>query len=105
MFRRGARRGGRPSLLGSVARTAAVVGTAQAVSGRVAQSQATRFQNEQDAAAFRRQQAAAPAPAAAAPAAPSTDQIIEQLQKLGELHRSGVLTEAEFAAQKARLLG
>ncbi|WP_029138031.1 SHOCT domain-containing protein [Nakamurella lactea] len=102
MFRRGARRGGRPSLLGSVARTAAVVGTAQAVSGRVAQSQANRAQTEQDAAAFRQQQLQVPA----APSADnSTDNLIDQLQKLGNLRQSGVLTDAEFEAQKARLLG
>lgn len=97
MFRRGARRAGRPSLIGSMARTAAVVGTAQAVSGRVAQSQATRFQNEQDAAAFREQQQQ--------PTGISQAEIIDQLQKLGSLHQNGVLTDAEFAAQKARLLG
>lgn len=99
MFRRGARRAGRPSLIGSMARTAAVVGTAQAVSGRVAQSQATRFQNEQDAAAFREQQQQQQ------PTGISQAEIIDQLQKLGSLHQSGVLTDAEFAAQKARLLG
>jgi hypothetical protein len=87
-----------------VARTAAVVGTAQAVSGRVAQSQANRAQTEQDAAAFRQQQLQVPA--APAPSADnSTDNLIEQLQKLGNLRQSGVLTDAEFEAQKARLLG
>jgi hypothetical protein len=59
-----------------MARTAAVAGTATAVSNRVS----------------RRQAAPAPDP-------------IEQLKQLGELHQQGILTDEEFAAQKAKLLG
>ncbi|MDP9228108.1 MAG: SHOCT domain-containing protein [Actinomycetota bacterium] len=86
-----------PGLLRGVARTAAVAGTATAVSGRVARRQNQRWaQQEQPMEA----QPAAPA----AQAAPAADPI-EQLKELGELHQSGVLTDEEFAAQKAKLLG
>ncbi len=109
MRRRGIGRSGRPSLLGSAARTAVVVGTAQAVSGNVAQKQAVRSQEQQDAASFRSQaQPAPPAPPPppAPPAPPmDTNQLIEQLQKLDALRQAGVLTDAEFASQKGRLLG
>lgn len=92
----GSRRG-RPSLLGrtaqTAARTAVIAGTATAVSGKVAARQAA---------------GAAAAPATAAPAAASgglTDEAIGKLQKLADLRASGVLTEEEFAVQKARILG
>ncbi|MBS1839155.1 MAG: SHOCT domain-containing protein [Actinobacteria bacterium] len=100
-----------PGLLRGVARTAAIAGTATAVSGRVQRRQAEKFaardaniyaQREQ---AYEQQTAPQPAPAPAAPAAASTDDVLEQLQKLGELKAQGILTEEEFAAQKAKLLG
>jgi hypothetical protein len=72
-----------------------VAGTATAVSGRVQRRQGARWAEQDQGAA----QAPAPAPAAAA-ADP-----IEQLKELGQLHESGVLTDEEFAAQKAKLLG
>jgi hypothetical protein len=75
------------------------VGTAQAVSGGVAQRQAAGAQERAQAAAYREQQQSPAAPGAA------TNELIDQLAKLGELHRAGVLTDAEFAAQKAKLLG
>jgi hypothetical protein len=84
-----------PGLIRGVARTAVVAGTATAVSGRVQRRQQARWA-EQD-----QQQYAEAAPAPAAPAAAPVD----QLKELGELHASGVLTDEEFAAQKARLLG
>jgi hypothetical protein len=84
-----------PGLIRGVARTAVVAGTATAVSGRVQRRQEARWA-EQD-----QQQYAEAAPAPAAPAAAPVD----QLKELGELHASGVLTDEEFAAQKARLLG
>jgi hypothetical protein len=71
-----------------------VAGTATAVSGRVQRRQQARWA-EQDPAAYAQQ-----APAAAPAADP-----VEQLRELGELHQSGVLTDEEFAAQKAKLLG
>lgn len=114
MLGRGFGRAGRPGLLGTMARTAVVAGTATAVSGSVARKQQARDVESAQAAAYRQQQAAPPAPAAAppppAPAAPAgppkdMNQIIEQLKQLGQLRDAGVLTEDEFAAQKARLLG
>ncbi|MFN8104306.1 MAG: SHOCT domain-containing protein [Acidimicrobiia bacterium] len=101
-----------PGLLRGIARTAVVAGTASAVSGRVQRRQAEKFADRDAQIYADRQQAyaqqAAPAypPPAAAPApapAPQTD-VIDQLQKLGELHSQGILTDEEFAAQKAKLL-
>jgi hypothetical protein len=82
-----------------MARTAVVAGTATAVSNRVSRRQAERWA-QQDAPAYYEE----PPPAAPAAAAPATDPI-EQLKQLGELHAQGVLTDEEFAAQKAKLLG
>ncbi|NUK55887.1 SHOCT domain-containing protein [Streptomyces lunaelactis] len=88
-----------PGLLRGVARTAVVAGTATAVSNRVSRRQAGRWA-EQDA-----QQAAPQQPAAAAPEpAPSMESKISQLKELGDLKTQGVLTEAEFEAQKSRIL-
>jgi hypothetical protein len=95
------RRVGRPGLVGTAARTAVIAGTATAVSGRVQRRQVSRSQQQ---AAEQQQQAAPPPPPAAAPATGSDD-MITQLQKLGELHQQGILTDEEFAAQKAKLLG
>jgi hypothetical protein len=105
-----------PGLLRGVARTAVVAGTATAVSGRVQRRQAEHFA-DRDAQiysdrqqAYANQQAAqapayAPPPAAPAPAAPAQTDTIEQLKQLGELHAQGILTDEEFTAQKAKLLG
>ena len=87
-----------PGLLRGMARTAVVAGTATAVSNRVSRRQAERWA-AQDYPAYEPQPAPAPAPAQAAP------DPIEQLKELGQLHQQGVLTDEEFAAQKARLLG
>lgn len=99
----GSRRG-RPSLLGrtaqTAARTAVIAGTATAVSGKVAARQAAGAAPASAAAE------PAPPPAAAPAAAPGlTDEAIGKLQKLADLRASGVLTEEEFAVQKARILG
>src|SRR4051794_41909759 len=101
-----------PGLLRGVARTAVVAGTATAVSGRVQRRQAEKYASR-DAQiyadreqAYEAQQAPAqPAPPPAAPAAPSTAEVIDQLKELAALKDAGVLTEAEFAAQKAKILG
>ena len=97
-------------LIGGMARTAVVAGTATAVSNRVSRRQAGRWAEQEDAAYAQQQQAApqqyqqpAPPPPAAAPA-PVTDDVIAQLEKLGKLRDSGVLTDFEFETQKARLL-
>jgi hypothetical protein len=94
-----------PGLLRGIARTAVVAGTATAVSGRVARRQQGRW------AAQEAQQAAQAAPPAAeavraSTAAPSPDSntMLAQLTQLGELRASGVLTDAEFDTQKARIL-
>jgi hypothetical protein len=104
-------------LIGGMARTAVVAGTATAVSNRVSRRQGNRWaekdQSAQDAAdaeAYRQQQAYAQQPAYAQqapppqPAAPAQTDVIGQLQKLGELKAAGILTEEEFAAQKAKIL-
>jgi hypothetical protein len=85
-----------------MARTAVVAGTATAVSNRVSRRQAQRW-GAQDAGGYGQQEYAEPA--YAEPPAPSGPDPIEQLKQLAELHSQGVLTDQEFAAQKARLLG
>lgn len=93
-------------LIRGVARTAVVAGTATAVSNRVSRRQAGRWA-AQDAQQYQQEQTYAPPPAPAAPAAPapsSADSLIEQLEKLGALRDQGILTQAEFDAQKAKLL-
>lgn len=99
-------------LIRGIARTAAVAGTATVVSNRVSRRQANRWaekdQQQADAAADEEQQAApqqqayAPPPP---PQAPGESDMLSQLQQLGELKAAGVLTEEEFAAQKAKILG
>jgi hypothetical protein len=93
-------------LLRGVARTAVVAGTATAVSNRVSRRQGNRWaekdQQAADAQGYEEQQAAPPPPAQ--PAAATQDDMLTQLQKLGELKAAGVLTEEEFAAQKAKIL-
>ncbi|WP_406054005.1 SHOCT domain-containing protein [Kribbella sp. NBC_00889] len=88
-------------LLRGLARTAAVAGTASVVAGRVRHHQDQKFaQQDADAA----QAEPEPAPAPAAPAPDATADRLDQLKTLGELKQSGVLTEAEFEAQKAKIL-
>ncbi|HEU4355065.1 MAG TPA: SHOCT domain-containing protein [Actinomycetota bacterium] len=91
-----------PGLIRGVARTAVVAGTATAVSNRVSRRQAARW-SSQEQQAYAQEPQYAPPPAAA-PAAPSTDDKIAQLKELAELKDAGVLTEAEFEAQKAKIL-
>ncbi|MGZ4444301.1 MAG: SHOCT domain-containing protein [Nocardioidaceae bacterium] len=99
-----------PGLLRGVARTAVVAGTASAVAGRVQRRQAQKFASKDAQTAAERDQAyqdqteaQAPPPAQAAPAAPPVDPI-KQLKELAELKQQGILTEEEFAAQKAKIL-
>lgn len=86
-----------PGLLRGMARTAVVAGTATAVSNRVSRRQANRWAQQEQP------QYSEEAPPAA-PAAPEPDPIA-QLKQLAELHEQGVLTDEEFAAQKAKVLG
>lgn len=123
------RRMGRPGLVGTMARTAVIAGTASATVGAVnsrqagkqqaaAQQQAAQqaaFETQQQLAELQAQvdaqQAAAapppPPPAAApapAPAAAPSDDVIAKLQQLADLKAAGILDDAEFAAAKAKLL-
>jgi hypothetical protein len=86
------------------ARTAVVAGTATAVSGRVARRQAGKYA-DQDAQYVQQQAAAAEQGAAGAAAAPMQEDPFEQIEKLSKLHESGALTDEEFAAAKAKILG
>ena len=88
-----------PGLIRGVARTAVIAGTATTVSNRVSRRQGQKWA-QQDA---QQQQQAPPPQAAPAPAAAAPDQL-GQLKELGELHASGVRTDEEFAAQKAKIL-
>jgi hypothetical protein len=91
-----------PGLLRGVVRTAAVAGTATAVSNRVSRRQAQRWSQQAPQSYDEPEPAyAAPAPA---PAAPAADPI-QQLKELAALKDQGILTDDEFAAQKARILG
>jgi hypothetical protein len=117
MRRRGIGRVGRPSLIGTAARTAVVAGTATAVVGgmsgrKQAQAQqaadAQAYQQEQQQAAMEAaaQQAAAQQAAAQQAAAPAAaPDPIAELEKLAQLKAQGVLSDEEFAAAKAKLLG
>lgn len=84
-------------LLRGIARTAAIAGTATAVSNRVSRRQAGRWA-EQEQQQQPEQQHQAPA------GAPEESQI-DKLRELGDLHTSGVLTDQEFTAAKGKLLG
>jgi hypothetical protein len=88
-----------PGLLRGVARTAAIAGTATAVSNRVSRRQAQRWGQQESYA-----QEPEPTYAAPAPAAPAADPI-QQLKELAALKEQGILTDEEFAAQKAKILG
>ncbi len=89
-----------PGLLRGVARTAVIAGTATTVSNRVSRRQGQRWQAQEE----EQQQQAAPPPVQAAPAQPEKS-TVDQLKELGELKQQGILTEEEFAAQKAKILG
>jgi hypothetical protein len=88
-----------PGLLRGVARTAVIAGTATAVSNNVSRRQAGRWQQQAE-----QEQAQQPVQQVAAPVDDVDDQIA-QLQKLGQLRDSGILTEEEFSAKKAQILG
>jgi Short C-terminal domain len=112
------RRMGRPGLVGMAARTAVVAGTATAVSGSVQRHQQEKAQGQYEQQQYEAQQQQAQmnaaaqqavaqqqaAPPAAAPAGGEVD-IVAELQKLAGLHQQGILSDEEFAAAKAKLLG
>ncbi len=91
-------------LLRMATRTAVVAGTATAVSGRVARRQASKYDaqaQQQAEQAPPPQQYAAPPP----PPAPAEDDSMAKLTELAQLHTQGVLSDEEFAAAKAKILG
>ena len=97
-------------LIGGMARTAVVAGTATAVSNRVSRRQANRWAAQGQQAYAEDPYASQayeppPPPPQPPPAAPADTDPLEQLEKLGQLKAAGVLTEEEFNAQKARILG
>lgn len=108
-------------LLRGMARTAVVAGTASAVSGRVQRRQAAKFADKDAATAAKQQQAydqqmgqqqqaayqqrRSPRPRLRLPPAGITNDAIEQLKELAALKEQGILTEQEFGAQKAKILG
>ncbi|MCZ7457089.1 SHOCT domain-containing protein [Streptomyces sp. WMMC940] len=106
-----------PRLIRSVVRTAAIAGTATAVSNRVSRRQSGRWaQQDQQQQDQQQQQAQAPGGAAAPgtsqaavpPPMPPDDDMgrkIDRLKELGELKAQGLLTEQEFAAEKQKVLG
>ena len=99
-----------PGLMRGVARTAVIAGTATSVSNRVSRRQAGRWaeqdqqQQAQQQQQYQEQQPVYAAPTPAAPAAPDMDAKLAQLKELGELKAQGILDDAEFEAQKARIL-
>jgi hypothetical protein len=92
-----------PGLVGMAARTAVVAGTATAVSGRVARRQQQKYSGQD--AAYVEQQSAAAQQGAYEAAAPVQEDATAQIEKLAQLHASGALTDEEFAAAKAKILG
>jgi Short C-terminal domain len=93
-----------PGLLRGMARTAVIAGTATAVSNRVSRRQANRWA-EQEQVQYAQPQYAQPQPAEQYGAAPAAPDPVAQLKDLADLKAQGVLTDAEFEAQKARILG
>lgn len=101
-----------PGLIRGVARTAVVAGTATAVSNRVSRRQAGRWasqeQEQYEQQQYEQQQAAQQQayipPQPAAPAAPDMDAKLAQLKELAALKEQGILSDAEFEAQKSRIL-
>jgi|SoiMethySBSTD1v2_1073268.scaffolds.fasta_scaffold36310_5 hypothetical protein len=92
-----------PGLLRGMARTAVVAGTATAVSNRVSRRQGERWAAQDQQQYY--EEAPPPAAAPAAAPAPAGESRMDQLRSLGELKAQGVLTEEEFQAEKARILG
>ena len=96
------RRGGRPGLMGTMARTAVIAGTATAVSGNVSRRQQAKAQSAADQQAAQQQAQYAPPPQAAAA---EDDSLSAQIERLATLKTAGVISDAEFSAAKAKLLG
>ena len=95
---------GRPGLLGTMARTAVIAGTATEVAGAVSNHNEQRAMQQQAAQQYAPPPPPAPAPAPAAPSSEGESTVISQLKDLADLKAQGVLTDEEFAAQKAKIL-
>ncbi len=93
-----------PGLLGGIARTAVAAGTWTAVSNRVSRRQANRWAQQEQQQYYQQPYYQQPPPAAA-PAPNGGRDPIAQLKDLADLKAQGILTEEEFATQKARILG
>ena len=94
-----------PGLVRGIARTAVVAGTATATRNAVNRRQAEKnVRAYSEAAEHVQADQATQAPPPPPPPAPEED-VISQLERLGALHAQGILTDEEFAAQKAKLLG
>jgi hypothetical protein len=93
-----------PGLLRGMARTAVVAGTATAVSNRVSRRQASRWAQQDDQQYAQQQYAQQPVYEEPPPAAAPEPDPIAQLKQLAALKDQGILTEEEFAAQKAKIL-
>jgi hypothetical protein len=89
---------------GGLLRTAAVVGTATVVSGSVQHHQQQKYANQEQEQYEQQQAAAAPQPQYVE-AAPAEPDVSDELTKLAQLHTQGILTDEEFAAKKAQILG
>ena len=100
-----------PGLIGTAARTAVIAGTATKVSGNVAAKQSAQAEQAALAEQARIQQAVAQQvaatqpPAPATPVPPASGDALDGLERLAALHQQGALTDAEFSAAKAKLLG
>jgi Short C-terminal domain len=95
-----------PGLVRTVGRTAVVAGTAGAVMHHQQTKYAAKDQQAAEAQAYEAQQQAAMQPQAApAAAAPAGDDGMAEIQQLAQLHEQGILTDEEFAAKKAQILG
>jgi hypothetical protein len=90
-------------LLRGIARTAAIAGTATAVSNRVSRRQGNRWSQQEDQQYAQQQQYAPPPPPPPPPAAPARDQVA-QLKDLADLKAQGIVDDAEFEAQKKKIL-
>ena len=95
-----------PGLMRGIARTAVIAGTATATSNAVNRRQASKNVAAYDQA-YQQQAQQAPQPqyVAPAPAPAAEEDVYSQLERLGSLKAQGILTEEEFAAEKAKLLG
>lgn len=118
MRRRSTARRSGPGLVGTVARTAVIAGTAQATANAVnssaarkqeARAAAVEQQNvvadlQQQVEELQAQEVQAQIPVAPQPAAAAQSDLVAKLTQLGELHAAGILTDEEFAAAKAKAL-